>query len=516
MASREHYAKMRSYSSPMSAKWITKPLSKDLDENVRLLDVALGGAPDLIQRRLSVDPKGRIEALVVGLDGMFDPDYVSDHVILPLFRRVKEEKESHMDDFSHVAEILSAVNEVTQADSLDQVVQEILTGSVAVMMDGDARAIIVGCAAPPARSIEEPEAETLTQGPRDGFNESLSTTIALIRKRVQAAELRLRSFRVGELSPTAVTVVYLKGRVDFDVLQTIQQRIQNIRVDSILDTGTLAEYLTDQRYPVFPTTLLTERPDRVAAGIMEGKVAVAVEGSPVVLLAPNSLWDFLMSPEDYYENPFLLTFIRWVRLIAFLVALLGPSLYIAGTSFHQEMIPTPLALRIAAGREGTAFPAVIEAFVLEVQFEILREAGLRIPRKIGTAVSIVGVLVIGQALVAAGVVSPIMIVVVGATAVASFAVPIFAFSTPSRLLRFPLMILAGTFGIYGLVLGMFLILAHVSALTSFGRPYLTPLAPLRWRELLDSPFFRAPQWNQKPEEGDPRAGHFQRSSRRKV
>src|SRR5690606_31867611 len=154
---------------------------------------------------------------------------------------------------------------------------------------------------PPQRAIAEPEGETLTQGPREGFNESLATTIALIRKRVQAPGLRLRRLRVGKLSPTSVTVFYIKGRVDFAVLETVQERIRNIRVDTILDTGILAEYISDQRYPLFPTTLLTERPDRVAAGLLEGKVAVAVEGSPAVLLAPNTLWDFLMSPEDYYQ-----------------------------------------------------------------------------------------------------------------------------------------------------------------------------------------------------------------------
>lgn len=500
-----------------------KPLSHSLDENVRLLDIALGGASDLIMRRINVGG-GPVEALVVGIDGLFDPAYVSEHVVEPLLRRVPEgparsghrlqDRPEHL--FSAIVDILSAASHVRQTGSLDDAVEQLLLGSTIVAVDGLARVAVVASAAPPQRSVSEPESETVTQGPREGFNEALSTTIALIRKRVQSPSLRMRRIRVGELSPTSVVILYVKGRVDFDVLQTVQERIRRIRVDSVMDTGVLAEYICDQRYPIFPTTLLTERPDRVAAGLMEGKVAVAVEGSPVVLMAPNSLWDFLMSPEDYYENPFLVTFVRWIRLAAFLVALLGPSLYIAGTAFHQEMIPTTLALRIAAGREGTAFPAAIEAFLLEIQFEVLREAGLRIPRKIGTAVSIVGVLVIGQALVAAGVVSPIMIVVVGATAVASFAVPIFAFSTPTRLLRFPLMFLAGTFGIYGIVLGTFLIMAHVASLTSFGRPYLTPIAPLRWRDLLDSPFYRAPRWNQGIHEGDPRVGHFRRSTRRNV
>ena len=498
----------------MASRRINRTLSKDLDVNYRLLTGALGGAADLVCRRLGVGPGGRIEAVALALAGLFDPVFVSEHVILPILRRANEATLTRTNAFSQVAAALSAASDVTVEDSFRALLDHMMRGSTIVLIDGFARAIVVDSAAPPERAVEEPESETLVRGPRDGFNESLTTTIALIRRRVRSADLRVEELQVGALSPTPVTIIYLSGRVDTQVLERVQRRIRNIKVDSILDTGELSEYITDQRYPIFPTALLTERPDRVAVGLMEGKVAVAVDGSPVVLMAPNSFWDFLMSPEDYYENPFLITFLRWVRLAAFLIAMLAPALYVSGTTFHQEMIPTPLALRIAAGREGTAFPAVVEALILEAQFELLREAGLRIPSKIGTAVSIVGVLVIGQALVAAGVVSPIMITVVGATAVASFAAPIFAVSTPAWLLRFPLMILAGTFGIYGVVLGTFLIVAHAAALKSFGRPYLTPIAPFRWRDLLDSIFYRAPRWNKDPRDTDrTQVGHFRRRPR---
>lgn len=490
-----------------------KRLSKDLDENCRLLESVIGDTPDLIRRRLRLGSRGSVEAEVIALAGLSDSAFVSEHVILPILARTADAPVTRANAYAYVVAALSAATDVVEEEFLSPVVQQLLRGSTVVLVDGLGRAVIVSTGAPPERAVAEPESEALVRGPRDGFNESLTTSVALIRRRVKAADLRVEELTVGELSPTLVNLCYLKSRVDPDVLQDVRARIRALRVDSLLDTGELAEYISDQRYPLFPTILLTERPDRTAAGIMEGKVAVLVDGSPVALLAPNSFWDFLMSPDDYYQNPFLITFLRWVRLVAFLVAMLAPALYIAGTTFHQEMIPTTLALRIAAGREGTAFPAVVEALILEVQFELLREAGLRIPRKIGTAVSIVGVLVIGQALVAAGVVSPIMITVVGATAVASFAVPIFAAATPTRLLRFPLMVLAGTFGIYGIVLGTFLIVAHVTALKSFGRPYLLPVAPLRWRDLLDSPLYRAPRsLESQTESGSFPAGHFRRRS----
>jgi len=492
-----------------------KGLARDLDENCRLLDDALGDAPDLVRRRLWLGTNRQAQALVIALSGLIDANFVSEHVILPILRRADEASITRTNAFSHVVTSLDAASKIEETSSLQVIVHHLLRGSTVVLVDGFDRALVVASAAPPERGLAEPESEALVRGARDGFNELLSTTIALIRRRVRTPDLRLEELQVGDLSPTAVNVLYIEGRVNDHVLETVMRRIREIKVDTLYDTGELGEFISDQRYPIFPTVLMTERPDRVAAGLIEGKVAVAVDGSPVVLLAPNSFWDFLMSPEDYYQNPFLITFLRWVRVVAFLIALMLPSLYIAATSFHQEMIPTPLALRIAAGREGTAFPAVVEALLLEAQFELLREAGLRIPRKVGTAVSIVGVLVIGQALVAAGVVSPIMITVVAATAVASFAVPIFAVSTPSRLLRFPLMILAGTLGIYGVVLGTFVIFAHAASLQSFGRPYLMPVAPLRWRELLDSPLYRAPRWI--PDQTRPterRAGYGRRVHRR--
>lgn len=471
-----------------------RELSRELEENCRLLVEALGDAPDLVRRYLWLGRSRKAQALVLALSGLYDPGFVSEHVVRPISALANEATITRTNAADHVVMALNAATDVEETSSLKAVIHHLLRGLTIVLVDGSDRAIVVGSAAPPERGLMEPESEALVRGPRDGFNELLSTTIALVRQRVRAPSLRIEEMHVGDLAPTAVTLFYIDGRVDEGVLDTVRTRIREIRVDTLFDTGELAEFISDQRYPLFPTVLMTERPDRVAAGLIEGKVAVAVDGSPVVLLAPNSFWDFLMSPEDYYQNPFLVTFLRWVRVVSFLVALMLPALYVSATSFHQEMIPTTLALRIAAGREGTAFPAVIEAILLEAQFELLREAGLRIPRKVGTAVSIVGVLVIGQALVAAGVVSPIMITVVGGTAVASFAVPIFAVSTPARLLRFPLMILAGSFGIYGVALGTFVIFAHAASLQSFGRPYLMPVAPLRLRELLDSPFYRAPRY----------------------
>lgn len=469
-------------------------LSKRLSENRIRIESALGSSPDVVVRHIRLGLRGRIEAILIALEGLYDPNFVSEQVIEPIRRVERDQTLTRTNAFGYLSVALTSATQVKEVRTCSQVVDAILTGQTAVLVDGSDAALIVNTIDPPTRAIQEPEGETLVRGPREGFNESITTTIALIRRRVRNPKLRFEQSSFGSKSPTPVCVAYVEDLVDQDVLAKVRERLKKVKIDTIFDTAYLEEFISDQPYTLYPTILSTERPDKVAAALLEGRVAIAADGTPFVLVVPATLWDFLISPEDYYEYSFLMTFVRWVRMLAFAIALTLPSFYVALTSFHQEMIPTTLALRIAAGREGTAFPALVEAILLELQFELLREAGLRIPRKVGTAVSVVGVLVIGQALVAAGVVSPILITVVGATAVASFAVPLYTISAPSRLLKFPLMLLAGTFGVYGIVVGVTLILTHLVTLESFGRPYITPIAPLRWGGLRDSLALRVPWW----------------------
>ncbi len=478
----------------MKRRRLEKELSKRLEENVHRIEEVLGENPDVVIRRLLLGAYRRVSVTVISMEGLSDLDFVSEYVIAPIQTCDAQVSLTRTNALAHLSEALNAGARVGEARTCAAVVESVLAGKTALLIDGSDVALIVNTTKLPSRPIQEPEAETVVHGPREGFTESLGTTMALIRNRVRNAGLRFESLSIGRESPTPVSIVYIEGVVDEDVLAKVRERIKRVDVDVVLDTAFIEEFICDQPYTIYPTVLSTERPDKVTAALLEGRVAIAAQGTPFVLVMPATLWDFLTSPEDYYEHPVMMTFVRWVRVLAYVIALTLPSLYVALTSFHQEMIPTTLALRIAAGREGTAFPAVVEALLLEMQFELLREAGLRIPRKVGTAVSIVGVLVIGQALVAAGVVSPILITVVGATAIASFAVPLFSISAPTRLLKFPLMILAGTFGFYGIVFGVTLILTHLVTLNSFGRPYMTPLAPLRPRGLYDSPLLRAPWW----------------------
>jgi spore germination protein KA len=269
--------------------------------------------------------------------------------------------------------------------------------------------------------------------------------------------------------------------------------VTRIDIDAVLESNYLEEFMEDSPWSPFPQLNATERPDKVAAGLLSGQVAVLVDNTPFALIMPVTFPQFLQATEDYYDGFYFATFNRIMRFIALNIALLLPSLYIAIVTFHQEMLPTPLLFSLAAGRENTPFPAFIEALLMEVIFEILREAGVRLPRPIGQATSIVGALVIGQAAVNAGLVSPAMVIVVALTALASFLIPTPSGGFTIRMLRFPIMFMAASLGLFVIMATLMAILIHLCSLRSFGVPYLAPLVPFDRYSLKDT-FIRVPRW----------------------
>jgi spore germination protein KA len=271
--------------------------------------------------------------------------------------------------------------------------------------------------------------------------------------------------------------VYIQNIAKDEIVQEIRTRLGKIEIDGILESGYIEELIKDDRYSIFPTFLSSEKPDSVAAALLEGKVAILVDGTPYVLTAPALMIEFLQSSEDYYHHYIVSSMMRFLRVMAFLLTLIVPATYIAVTTFHQEIIPTPLLVSIAAQREGVPFPALLEALMMEITFEILREAGIRMPRAIGPAISIVGALVLGQAAVEAGIISAAMVIVVSITAISSFAIPNYEMSNAIRLIRFILMLLAGVLGLYGVLMGLIVLVLHLCKIKSITVPYLTPIAP---------------------------------------
>ncbi|WP_407690671.1 spore germination protein [Salinibacillus xinjiangensis] len=384
-------------------------------------------------------------------------------------------------------------SEVDECHDYFTLFQFLLAGDTIILIDGYAKGFTIGSKGFEKRGVEESSSTTVIRGPKDGFSETLRTNTSLIRRRLKDPSLWIENMVIGEKTHTDIAVCYMKGIVNDDVVQEVKKRLKDIEIDAILESGYIEELIQDKTYTPFPTINNSERPDAVCAGLLEGRVAIMVDGTPFVLLVPSLFVDFFQSSEDYYQRSDIGSALRLLRFVCFFLALLTPSAYIALTTFHQEMIPTQLLISLAAQREGVPFPAYVEALMMEITFEILREAGTRMPRAVGNAISIVGALVLGQAAVEAGIVSSAMVIVVSLTAISSFVFPSFNISISVRLLRFIFMTLAAMFGLVGIILGLLVMVMHMASLRSFGIPYLSPMGPFIPGDQKDS-LIRLPLW----------------------
>ncbi len=367
----------------------------------------------------------------------------------------------------------------------------VLAGSAVVLVDGCREAFSVSVEGGDKRNVEEPSSQTVIRGSKEGFTETLSTNLTLLRRRLRTTQLRIEYRTIGRFTNTQIAIAYLEGIANPTVLTELRRRLDAIDIDGVLESGYLEEFIQDHSFTPFPTVLNTERPDSIAGHLLEGHCAVLLDGTPFALVLPVTFFKFFLSSEDYYQRYDIVTFIRGIRFLSFIVSLLLPSLYVAITTFQQEMLPTTLLISLAAQREGVPLPALLEALLMELTFEVIREAGVRMPRVIGPAISIVGALVLGQAAVQAGLVSGAMVIVVSFTAIANFVIPSISMSAAIRLIRFGLMFLAGFFGLFGILAGLVPLLIHLVSLTSFGIPYFLPVAPLSLANLKDV-FVRAP------------------------
>lgn len=373
----------------------------------------------------------------------------------------------------------------------EQFQTELLKGSVIIFIDGWDKALRYEADNHESRAVSEPVSEPVVRGPREGTVEDLRKNLGLLRSRLRSPNFKIVKIKTGGKSNTEAVYGYLEGTVPKKTLALFQERIAKAANYEVLETSYLEEIIEDAPYSPFPQNRYTERPDTAIAAVLEGKIIVLVNGTGSILICPGLFTEFFQSSEDYYERTVISSFIRLLRIIAFFIALTLPSIYISLSTFHPEMIPTVLLLAILDTREGIPFPAFVEAVIMLFFFELLREAGIRLPRPVGSAVSIVGALIIGEASINAGIASPIMVVIVSLTGIASFSIPQYTIAISLRLLQLPLMILTATLGMFGALIGMLWIVLHLSSLKSLGQPYMSPLAPMRPSQLADT-LVRAP------------------------
>jgi len=456
----------------------TNLLHTSLSENIYTIKEALGNSNDVILREITLDKLDNESIALINIDGISDKTVITD-ILENLMLDIDNEPENKIDDLNdYIKKQCLAVGDVKDVFDFTALYTAVLNGDTVIILNGQSKAIVTSTKNAKDRAVTEPQTESVIRGPRESFTETLRTNTALIRRKIKSPDLWIKSRVIGDVTQTDVAVMYINGIANDKIVQEVLDRLDQIKIDGVLETGYLEDYIQDSKFSLFPMIYNTERPDVIAAELLEGKIAILVDGTPLVLTVPVIFSSFLQAAEDYYQNWIISSLIRLLRFFGITLALLMPSLYVAITTFHQEMLPTAMLMSIASQREGVPFPAVVEALLMEIAFEILREAGLRMPRTIGPAVSIVGTLVIGQAAVEAGVVSAVMVIIVALTAICSFLFPSYGLSNTIRVLRFPLMIFAAVFGLFGVMFGIMIILLHLCSLRSFGVPYMSPFGPI--------------------------------------
>ncbi|WP_059041612.1 spore germination protein [Paenibacillus rubinfantis] len=472
-------------------------MTGDLQQMLERIVAESGHSPDIVIRHLKLGGPvpAPVKAAIVYLNALSNQQMINNFVIKPLIGLDPDKVNKYPPDrlMKYILEDALSLGETSVVKEWNDIMMAVLSGDTVLLVEGSDQGIVSGTAGGEWRAVNEPTSQLVVRGPKDSFVESIATNISLIRRRIKSPDLWLESMKIGSVTHTHVAMMYMKGSADPELVAEIRRRLKGIQIDGVLESAYIEEFIQDKTITPFPTVYNTERPDVAAGNLLEGRVVVLVDGTPYTLILPTVFAQFLQSPEDYAQRFDISILMRIIRYICFVILLLGPAVYVALTTFHYEMIPTLLLVSLMAQREGVPFPAFVEAIIMEVVFEILREAGVRMPRAIGQTVSIVGALILGQAVVEAGIITPIMVIVVALTGIASFALPSYNLSIAGRLFRFYFLFLAGLFGFYGITLGLIMLIAHMNSIRSFGVPYLSPFSPFVPQAQKDA-ILRLPIW----------------------
>ncbi|WP_240548246.1 spore germination protein [Paenibacillus lignilyticus] len=412
------------------------------------------------------------EAIIVYLNSLVDENRLNQQIIRKMNMDLRMNSGPAREIVLDSLHTLGNVNIITE---IDEIVSHLADANFVLLIEGHIEAYAVKLPGFETRAIDEPQIELNIRGPREGFTEDLQKNLGMVLRRMKSQDLKAKSFLIGQESQTKVMLLYLGDRVDFRVLNELCHRMDSIRIDVLSDSTQIEEWIQDSTFSPFPQLLNSERPDRIVTAMNRGKIVIMVDGTPNALIAPSTFFEMLHPSEDQFERFYFANFLRIIRLITLFVSLIGPSFYIALTTFHLEMIPTPLLMTFLSAKAGIPFPTFIEALIMEVAFEVLREASMRLPRIMGQSVSIVGALIIGEAAVQSGIVSRPMVIVVAMTGIASFTIPSYSTAISLRLLRFPLMFLTALTGMFGLSVGMFMVIFHACSLRFCGVLFLDPI-----------------------------------------
>jgi spore germination protein KA len=465
-----------------SDRYANHSLKLDLHQNLAYIKKEMGISEDIIIRKIRFGKERSMYASIVYANGLVDKKSIQQNILEPLLLEIKgtELEELMLQEdkpLLFIKESILTTGEIIVLDNLKEVFQHLLSGYAILLIHQSDQCLAIGLNESKERAVEESSTQTVIRGPKEGFHESIGTNIALIRRKIKDPRLKFESRTLGDITHTSIAIMYIQGLVDEKLVQEVHSRIEKIKIHGVLEGGMIEEAIQDKTFTPFPTLYNSERPDVIAAGLLEGRIAILVDGTPFVLLVPAVFNHFMQSPEDYYQRFDIGSIIRILRFLCLLFALFGPSIYIAITTFHSELIPYTLLLNLASQHEGVPLPTLGESLLMLLTFEILREAGIRMPRVVGQTISVVGAVVIGQAAVEAGIVTAAVLIVISGAAISSFAIPSNNLEIAVRILRVIFMGLSGVLGLIGVMIGIIALTLHLCHLRSFGVPYMTPFSP---------------------------------------
>lgn len=447
-------------------------MTKSLAENKKELLAVLGDSADIKKIPIQIGMGRDIECFITYVEITGGSLMFSKSVFGRLVKQLNEMTKEEV--YESLSKNVLGITDITYFDTIEDALGGMFAGDVLILVDGFEKAMKIPDKGYPGMGVKEPQSEKVIRGSNEGFADSIKINTALIRKRLRTPKLKVREVRLGTRSNTNVDIVYMEDLVYPKLVGEVEKRLGRYEIDGVMDSGIIEQLSEEKWYSPFPQFQTTQRPDRAAMAILEGRIVVFSDNSPVGLILPTDYNSFIQTSDDYYNRWEIASFGRILRFLASFFALTFPGIYLAVTNFHTQILPTPLLLSFAAARQGVPFPAMVEVLLMEIAFELLREAGVRLPGAMGNTIGIVGGLIIGQAAVEANIVSPIVVIVVAFTALCSFAIPNEEFASAFRVLKFGFILLCSWLGFYGFLFGLLLVLIHLSHLKSFGIPYLMP------------------------------------------
>jgi spore germination protein len=447
-------------------------ISLHIGENIRNYSGLFENCADVKTQRMKLGHRGECDCFLAYIEVAISNTQLRETALGKLIGFLEQTPEEQRG--RRLDENAMGIADIAWYEYIEDAAQGMLTGDVVVFVDGYQKALKIADAGYPGMDVGQSESEKVVRGSNEAFTDSVKTNTALMRKRVRSTRVRVEELDVGVRSHTLVNLVYMDDLVYPQLVDEIRRRLEHFAIDGILDSGMLEQLAEEKWYSPFPQFQTTQRPDRASMAMLEGRVILLSDNSPVALMLPADVNSFLKTSDDYYNRFEAATFARLLRYMAGFFAMTLPGLYLALTNFHTQILPTSLLLAFQEARQGMPFPAVLEVLLMEMSFELLREAGVRLPGTMGNTIGIVGGLIIGQSAVEANLVSPIVVIIVAFTALCSFAIPNEEFAFSFRVLKFVFIFLCAWVGYYGFLLGILLVLIHLSRLESFGLAYLSP------------------------------------------